>query len=420
MWAHGHPARRAITGLLLFVCLMIHPQARADWPQFRGPNYDDVSRETGLLRQWPAGGPTLAWKATGLGLGFSGVSIVGDRLFTMGDRAGAQYVIALSLRTHKELWATKVGPAFVKNFKGPRCTPTVEGGLVAALTPQGVLVCLDAGDGQELWRHDLVNEYGAQKMQPTEYAYAESPLIDRDKIVCTPGGPRGAVLAFAKRTGKVIWRATTVKDPASYSSLVPVEFGGVRQYIQLSDRSVYAVAANSGKLLWKAPFPGHDAVVATPIFKDGIVFVTASYKIGGRAYRLTAASGAFKADPLYAVPDLANHHGGVVLVGDYLYGYSDSNMKLKCVELKTGKVMWEDKAAGKGSLTCADGRLYLRNEYRASAVALIEATPAGYRECGRFIQPERSREAAWTHPVVCGGELYLRDQDLLLVYDVKQ
>jgi outer membrane protein assembly factor BamB len=228
------------------------------------------------------------------------------------------------------------------------------------------------------------------------------------------------VVALNKKTGELTWRCEMIKDAATYSSLVPVEFGGKRQYIQLGDRDVYAVAADSGTLLWSAPRKGSVAVVPTPVFKDGIVFVTSGYGNGCNAFKLTAEGDAFKAEQIYANKDMANHHGGVVLAGDYIYGHSDSGNRFKCLELKTGKVVWEDKSVAKCSVTCADGMLYVRAEGGAGTVALVEATPEGYKETGRFEQPERSNRNSWPHPVVAGGKLYLRDQDLLLCYEVKK
>lgn len=391
----------------------------ADWPQFRGPARDDISKETGLLKQWPKEGPALAWKMNGLGGGYSGPSIVGNKLFTLGDREGKEFVIAVDLTTRKPLWSTPVGPEYKNgNGDGPRCTPTVDGDLTYVLTPQGELTCLQVADGKIVWHKNLINDFGGKMM--SGWGYSESPLVDGNNVICTPGGAQGAVIALNKKTGEPVWSAKEITDASSYSSLLPVEFGGVKQYIQLSDKNVYGVAADSGKLLWRAAYPGRVAVITTPVFKDGIVFVTASYGVGCAAYQVTATGGAFKAEKLYSNTVLANQHGGVVLVGDYVYGHSDTGNQLKCLELKTGKMVWQNKSVGKGAVTCADGMLYVRAEGGAGAVALVEATPDGYKETGRFDQPGRSNVNSWPHPVVSDGKLYLRDQDLLLCYTVKK
>lgn len=393
----------------------------ADWTQFRGPGRDDISPETGLLKQWPAGGPQLAWKLTGIGSGYSGVSTAAGRIYTMGDVDGASQVIAIDAATHKIVWKAKIGQAGTgsrgNGYPGPRCTPALDGALLYVLNQYGDLVCLQTADGKEVWRKNLSSDFHGKMM--SGWDYSESPLVDGDNVVCTPGGTEGSVVALNKKTGATVWRSAEVKDNSAYSSLVPVEFGGVRQYIQLSNQSVYAVAAKDGKLLWRAPRPGKTAVITTPVFKDGIVFVTSSYGIGCSAFKVTAEGGAFKAEGLYSNKDMANQHGGMVLVGDYLYGFSDLGRKLRCLELKTGKVVWEDASVGKCSLTFADGNFIVRAEAGPGTIGLVEATPAGYKEKGRFDQPDRTKLNSWPHPVVSDGKLFIRDQDTLLVYSLK-
>ncbi|MCX7046762.1 MAG: PQQ-like beta-propeller repeat protein [Candidatus Sumerlaeota bacterium] len=410
--------RGAIACGMLLMFLAVKVGAETEWTQFRGPGREDIAKETGLLKQWPAEGPALAWKMTGVGGGFSGVSIAKGCIYTMGDKDGASQVMAINEADKKILWMSKVGEAGGgQGHPGPRCTPTLDGDMLYVLNQFGDLACFQIADGKEVWRKNMNKDFGGKMM--SGWGYSESPLVDGANLVCTPGGQNGSVVALNKKTGQLVWRSKDVTDAASYSSLMPVEFGGVRQYVQLSDKSVYAVAAADGKLLWRAPRMGKTAVVTTPIFKDGIVFVTSGYNIGHSAFKVTASGGSVKAEDLYSGKEMTNHHGGVVLVGEYLYGFSDNGGKLKCMELKTGKVMWENPCVGKGSLTCADGRLYVRSEGGAGAVALVEASSAGYKETGRFNQPDRSQKNSWPHPVICDGKLYLRDQDTLLCYKVK-
>jgi outer membrane protein assembly factor BamB len=250
------------------------------------------------------------------------------------------------------------------------------------------------------------------------WGYAESVLVDGDKVVCTPGGPKGTILALNKTTGEVVWRTKDFTDSAAYSSLVPAEIGGVRQYVQLTDASVVGVAADSGRVLWRATRRGATAVIPTPVVYNNHVFVTSGYGIGCNLFRVTpGAAGKFDVTQVYANKDLTNHHGGVVLVGEYVYGTDDR--QLVCMNFMTGKVVWKDRSVGKGSVVYADGNLYVRSEGNEGTVALVEATPKGYHEKGRFDQPDRSNENSWAHPVVAGGKLYLRDQDVLLCYDVR-
>jgi outer membrane protein assembly factor BamB len=389
------------------------------WPQFRGPNRDDISTETGLLKEWPEQGPPLAWKANDLGAGYSGVSVVGDRVYTAGDKGDVTLVVALSRTDGKQLWAAKLGrsdaPGSPK-FEGPRSTPTIDGNLVFVLGQWGDLVCYENDSGKEVWRKELVKDLGGNW---PSWGYSESPLVDGDKLLVTPGGSKGAIAALDKKTGEVKWQSKDFTEAAHYSSLQVIELGNVRQYLQLTGESVAGVAAADGKLLWRAPRKGAVAVISTPIYNDGLVYVSSGYGIGCNLFKVTSDSGSFKAEQVYANKVMANHHGGMVKIGDYVYGYSEGK-GWTCQDLKSGEAKWQEKEKlGKGSLTCAEGLLYLRTEGGKGTVALIEASPEGYKEHGRFSQPDRSSKSSWPHPVIAGGKLYLRDQDILLCYDVK-
>ena len=408
----------ALTGAVVVFVLASGAGAASSepWPQWRGPNRDNVSTETGLLKKWPQGGPPLAWRARNLGAGYSGVSVAGGKIFTMGDGPDACYLIALDL-SGKELWRAKVGPTGGGGgYPGPRSTPTFDGAHVYALGQFGDLVCVDTDSGQERWHKNLARDFHGAMM--SGWGYAESVLVDGQKVICTPGGRDGTMAALNKETGEPVWRSTQLTDPAAYASPIAVQIANRKQYVQLTGESVSGVDADSGKLLWRADRQGRTAVIPTPVSGDDEVFVTSGYNVGCNLFRITAAGDKFKATEVYANKDMKVHHGGVVLVGDYIYGSSDPGI-LTCMEFKTGKVKWKDRSIGKGSLTYADGHLYLRAE-GSGAVALIEATPDGYHETSEFTQPDRSNQHAWPHPVIADGKLYLRDQDLLFCYDVKE
>jgi outer membrane protein assembly factor BamB len=404
----------------IFLPVMVRGAALAanDWPQWRGPNRDDLSTETGLLKQWPAGGPKLLWKTTGLGSGYSSIVTAGDSVFSMGDKGAESFIVALKRTDGKPLWSAKVGEAGAPgwgDFAGPRCTPATDGQLVFAVNQWGEFVCVDAATGAEKWRKNYTKDFGGQR---PEWGFSESPLLDGDKVVVTPGGKQGTIVALNKQTGATVWQSKEFTNSAHYSSLIIAEFGGVRQYIQLTDASVAGVAADDGRLLWRAPRSGRTAVIPTPVYHDGIVFVTSGYGVGCNAFKVTAAEGKFSAEQIYANKLMANHHGGVVLVGNHVYGHSDGKGWV-CLELKTGNAAWEQKPKpGKGSVVYADGHLILRQEDGRGTVVLIEASPAGYHEKGRFDPPNRSEQASWAHPVVSDGKLWLRDQDILLCYDL--
>jgi outer membrane protein assembly factor BamB len=411
--------RRSLVVVGMLCCSFLAMAAPVDWPEWRGPNRDSVSTEKGLLQTWPAGGPKLLWEAKGIGAGYATVSVVGNRIYTTGDKGESGFVFALNAADGKEIWSARIGKSGAPGwggFAGPRATPTIDGDRLYTVDQWGELVCLSIADGKEKWRKSYTTDFGAER---PEWGFSESPLVDGNQVVVTPGGPEGAIAALNKNTGDLIWRTKDFKDPAHYSSLIVAEVGGVRQYIQLTAESVVGVAAADGKLLWRAARKGSTAVIPTPVYSDGFVYVTSGYGAGCNLFKLSQAGGKFSVEQVYANKVMVNHHGGVVKIGDHLYGYSDGK-GWTCQDFKAGKAVWQEKEKlGKGSVFYADGRLYLRFEEKKGTVALIEASPAGYKELGRFDPPDRSDKNSWSHPVVFGGRLYLRDQDVLLCYDVK-
>jgi outer membrane protein assembly factor BamB len=407
-------ANRSRPWPLLIAGLCASAAVAADWPGWRGADRTGVSPETGLLKEWPKDGAKLLWKATGLGAGYSSPAVVGDRIYTMGTRGKEEYVLALDA-DGKQVWEAKVG-AIGKDgppsYPGPRCTPTVDGDRVYALGSDGDLVCVDTA-GKEKWRKNLTKDFGGVRGR---WAYAESPLIDGDLLVCTPGGPKTSLAALNKLTGEVVWTAEVPEGgEAAYASPVVAEAGGVKEYVQFLRNGVAAVSAKDGKFLWLFGREPTTTNCSTPIVRDGYVFESHAGPGGNGCalLQLTADTPGYK-EVYFKKKALDNHHGGVVLVGDYLYGTTAQT--LACVELKTGEQKWSERSVGKGSIAAADGMLYVRGEL--GPVALVEATPSGYREHGRFNQPDRSARPAWPHPVIAHGKLYLRDDDVLLCYDV--
>jgi outer membrane protein assembly factor BamB len=402
--------------LATIFCLYLASTAlkAADWPQWRGPNRDDVSSERGLLKQWPPGGPPLVWKANGAGAGHGGVAVSGGKVFTSGDKSESSFALALDEARGSRVWAARIGKAG-GGPAGPRCTPTVDGERVYVLGQFGDLVCLEAATGKEVWRRSLKKEFGGRC---GGWNYSESPLVDGDRVVCTPGSAQGSIVALNKRTGELLWQSREFTDAAEYSSVIAAQIGGVRQYIQLTGGNVVGVQAETGKVLWRAPRRGETATVPTPIFYEDNVYVSSGYGVGCNLFHIGKAGDSYKAEPVYANKVMVNHHGGVVRAGDYLYGYSDGKGWV-CQEFKTGRLVWKNESVGKGSVTCADGHLYLRSEGGNGTLALVEATPEGYRETSRFDQPDRSTENSWPHPVISGGKLFVRDQDVLLCYNVR-
>ncbi|OWK37703.1 PQQ-binding-like beta-propeller repeat protein [Fimbriiglobus ruber] len=436
----------AFVNLLVATLLVSSEQnaTGADWPQYRGPQRDGISGDRGLLQEWPAGGPKLLWRYSEAGLGYAGPAIVGDRLYTAGGRGDSEYVFALDLKTAeggkpRELWSTRVGPLFTWKGNswnaGPNVTPTVDGDLIYTLGGFGDLVCVEAATGKERWRVNLpgdlggaVNPIGGGLEEPTPlgWGYAAAPLVDGDKLICVPGGKKGLLAALDKTTGKVLWRSAEVTDQASYSSPLAVDVGGVRQYIQATNKGIVGVAAADGKRLWSYDrSPAYDdVVIATPVFHDNAVYSSVGFDQGCDLARLIVQGQSIAAEKVYSTKVVQSRDGGIVRVREHLYGYSEKGGWI-CQEFKTGKIVWsEAEALGRGSLTLADGRLYCCAE-KGGVVALVEPSPEGWKEHGRLKLPQESKQrrpsgGLWTHPVIANGRLYIRDQEFVYCYDVKK
>ncbi len=415
---------RLVPLCLLTVCaLAAHGD---DWPQWRGPARTGVSKETGLLRQWPKGGPKLLWERKDIGGGYSTPAVVGDRIYLMTDSKGEESVQALDVKDGSKVWATRVGKVGANKgpqYPGTRSTPTVDGERIYALGSDGDLVCLEKDGGKQVWTKNLKKDFGGR---PGMWAYSESVLIDGDVLVCTPGGKTATLVALKKKDGEPIWKcAVPGGDAAGYASAIVVEVGGVRQYVQFLHDGLVGVDAKSGKFLWRYDETKDEAAnIPTPVFHDGCVFTSTS-RNGTGLNRIKVNKGEVSTEQVYYNTTKLNSIGGVVRVGDHVYG-TNAGGQLVCMEFKTGKVKWQNAGVGIASLCFADGMLYVRGQGGSGfgrettpRVALVEATPDGYREKGRFEQPDHGNRPAWPHPVVANGRLYLRDGNVLLCYDVK-
>jgi outer membrane protein assembly factor BamB len=420
----------AVTPAVLATLIAAAPALAGDWPGWRGPNRDALSTETGLLQEWGSKGPPLEWKASGIGAGFSSVAVVGDRIYTMGDKDGAQRVFALSRSGGRILWQAKLGGTHEDDRRrgGSRGTPVVDGNRLFALGTDGNLVCLDTETGREIWRRSLPRDFGGQMM--SRWMWSESPLVDGDRLVFTPGARDAALVAVEKATGKEIWRTAIPdlgpegKDGAGYSSIVVSHGAGVKQYVQLMGRGVVGVRASDGKFLWGYNRVANDvANVSTPIVRGNLVFASTGYQTGSVLLELMRSGDGVEAQERYFLDakTLQNHHGGLVLVGDHLYAGHGHNKGFPiCVELESGRVAWggDIRNAGTDSATVlyADGRVYFR--YQNGVILLVEATPDGYSEKGTLEIPDLTAPS-WPHLAIADGRLYVREQDRLYCYDLR-
>ena len=425
--------------LLVVACMAVVALGGADWPQFRGPQRDGLSREIGLRKEWPKDGPPLVWTYSGAGVGYSGPAVVGDRLYFSGGRGDSEYVFALNLKdiaggSPNEIWSAKIGPLFTwkgNNWNtGPNATPTVDGELLFALGGNGDLVCVEVATAKERWRTNLPQDRGGEMNpvggnSPLGWGFASAPLVDGDKLICVPGGQQGLLAALDKKTGKLLWQSKEVTDQASYSSPIAADFGGIRQYIQVTNGGIVGVAAKDGKLLWNyRRDPAYrDVVVATPIVHDNHVFATVGFQQGCDLIKLVPEGTEIKVEKVFSNKSVENRDGGIVLVNGHMYGHSE-NRGWFCQEFKTGKLAWaERRKFERGSVTFADGHLYCCGE-KSGNVLMIEATPDGWNEKARMKLPaesslRRPSGGLWTHPVIANGKLYIRDQELVFCFELK-
>lgn len=390
-----------------------------DWYQWRGPRRDGISTETGLVDQWPDEGPPKLWSSRGIGSGYASLSIWGDRIYTMGNKDGKTQLFCLKLADGSIEWATPVGGG-----DAPNCTPTVDpdGGLVYGLSHGGDLLCAKADSGEKAWSANYGADFGGKMM--SGWGYSESPLVDGDRLIVTPGGDRAVMAALHKQTGKPIWTtAAEGSGGAGYASPVISHGGGVKQYLTLVGRGLISVADDDGRLLWHYQrIANGTANIPTPIVKDDLVFTSTGYGDGGSALlKLVKQGRGVNFQEIYykKADELQNHHGGMVLIGNHVYmGHGHNNGFPVCVELQSGRLVWgPQRGAGGNSaaLVAADGDLYFR--YENGIMALVSASPAGYELKGKFRIASVNGQS-WPHPVIHHGKLYLRDQDELHCYDI--
>lgn len=423
---------------LVLSFLVVASATAADWPQWRGPNRDGVSTEKGLLTAWPEKGPAVIWnskeankdveKGKNVGTGWSSLAIVGNRIYTMGDHGKDCHIVCLDRDTGKLVWSTPIGGTRAND--GPRCTPTVDAGHVYGLTNAGQLACVSAETGKVVWTRDFVKEFAGKSM--ASWHYCESPLIDGDKLICTPGGDDAALAALDKKTGKTLW---TSKIPGTggcgYASIVVSNGGGVRQYVTLmgggKNGGLVGVDAKTGEFLWNyRRIANGTGNIPTPIVKGDLIFTSTGYGTGAALLRLSNQGGRVQMKEEYFLPGktLQNHHGQLVLVGEYVYGGHEHNEGHPfCLHMESGKFAWgpigknDHPGRGSAAITYADGHVYFR--WQDNVMGLVEASPGGYVLKGQFNLPG-NLGTGWQHPVVLDGKLYIRGRDQVICYDVKR
>ena len=403
-------------GVLVMVALVVAAAGAFgdDWTQFQGPERNGISNETGLLKQWPDGGPKLLWTATGCGTGFSSAAIAAGTVYVAGDVGENCQVMALDL-TGKVKWTKVIGKSGQGGgHPGARSTPTVDGDSVYCLGPVGDLACLDAKTGNVKWSGNIINTF---KGRIPQWQLAESVLIDGNNLICTPGGQDTTLVALNKKTGAPVWTSKGLSDPAAYASPILFTVGKLRMISTLTARGVVAVDASNGKFLWRYDRPSNTtANIPSPAFYKDCVFCATGYKKGGGLVQVTVNGTEALAKELWQTSDFVNHHGGYVIIDDHIYGYGDGG-GWTCLDFKTGQVAWQVQGVSKGSVIAADGMLYCLGERRV--MGLMKVDPAAGELVSHFRLPTKGPEPSWAHPAIANGRLYIRDFDSLLCYDIK-
>jgi len=397
--------------------LNVSAQKTDEWPSFHGSDRTNKSAETGLIKEWPKDGPKLNWTASGLGEGYSSVSIGGGLLYTAGTNSNQTYVYCFDLdgklvwkKPNGETWTTTMSHAV--SYTGSRSTPTFDNGVIYHLGEMGRLTAFDAKTGSEIWKREFVRDFGPEA---PEYGYSESVLIDGDHLFVRPFGKKVFQVCLNKRNGELIWAIPEIPGTPAYNSLVIDEFGGYRQIIGSNSNWFYSLDSKTGRVLWKVDVVNQRELNNTDVIVNNeYVFISSGYGKGSMLIKLNTSGKEIVPETVWQSTLMDNHHGGVILHDGYLYGAGSNTKGWFCLDFLTGKQMW--KTSGKGSITFADGMLYLLDE--RGSMKLVRATPDKFESTGEFIAPKGGEGMYWAHPVVCGGTLYIRHADKLYAYDI--
>jgi outer membrane protein assembly factor BamB len=428
----GRRLRNAMLSLALAAFSM--PLAADDWLQWRGTERANHSAETGLFDAWGDDGPKLAWIAEGTGAGYASVSIRGDRAYTTGNFPNNQSVVAIDTTNGKIVWTQPITDVAPKHgYEGSRSTPTIDGDRLYMVSSDGKIVCLRSKDGSEVWSRNFKDWEG--KMM-SGWGYSESPLIDGDNVICTPGGSQGMVVALNKMTGKEVWatklprfdrenglNGKALKDGAGYASVVISHGAGVKQYIQLVGRGLIGVRASDGEFLWRYDRVANGtANIPTAVVDGDYVFTSTAYGTGGALLKLVRAGDRVQPEQVYWLDgnEFQNKHGGMTLVDGHIFcGHGNGNGLPVCLEMRSGEIAWgPERAAGNGesSLIVADGHIVWR---RQDGTVILTTTNTNEMEVVGTFKPEYQKGKTWAHPVIANGKLYLREQDKLMCYQLK-
>jgi len=406
----------SIVGACVFLATITYAgNQESSWPQFHGPNRDNISTEKGLLKKWPVNGPTLIWTTRGLGHGFSSISIANGMIYTASSIGNNTVVIALNL-DGEILWQVKNGEAWTGAHPGSRGTPTIDGDRLYHQNPHGNIVCLNAKTGDIIWQLNIIKKFNSNIPR---WALSESLLVNGDHLISCPGGPQTCMVALNKTDGTVVWKALGTGELASFASPTLFKYEGLRIITTLTSKSLIGVNADTGELLWRIKHESpYDENIMTPIFHEGYVFISTPLT-GSIKWKLNVKDDRVWLAKRWHTQQFDNHHGGVIIVNGNLYGSSTVFNKnlLVCLDFKTGRIIYRDRSVGKASLTYADGMLYALSI--DGVMGLVQPTVNGHKLVSYFKIPKGGKGKSWAHPVVCGGRLYIRHGEFLYAYSLR-
>lgn len=384
------------------------------WPQWRGQHRDGKSPETGLLKEWPAEGPTLLWRAQGVGKGHASMAVSNGFLYTTGmvEESGEGVLSAVSL-SGDIVWQTAYGPEWQGMYPGARSCPTVDGNRGYILSGSALLVCFEAKTGDVLWTKNVDKEFDG--FDP-RVGYAESLLVVGNRVICTPGGENAGLVALDKMTGNTIWTTTGFSDQSAYCSPILVERDGLHLVVTVTARHLVGVNVETGEVVWRAPFdteaedPNHSV---SPVYEDGRIYITSGHRDGGCLYELAADGKCI--EQRWTDDTLNCLHGGLVIVDGYVYGTSTKGRWIS-LDLRDGNLMYETRGVGMGSVIYADGMLYCYGE--KGTFGLVKAIPGEYQLVSSFKIPGGA-SPHWAHPAISDGRLYVRHGNAIMAYDIR-
>ncbi|WP_446787675.1 PQQ-binding-like beta-propeller repeat protein [Macellibacteroides fermentans] len=400
--------KKRLIAILSLASLTLFAQDNIQW---RGTDRTGIYTETGLMKSWPAAGPTMSWSYDGLGEGHSSAAISSDKIYLTGMTDGKGYLYVFDLKG-KLLNKKMYGPEWSESYNGPRGTVTLNDGKLYLMSGVGDLYCFDVSTLNVVWKKNILKEYKASNIV---WGINEAPLIVGDKVIATPGGKEHNMVALNKNTGALIWSSLGEGDAAAYCSPLYIKDQQVPLIVTMTANHILGIDANTGKKLWSQEHTNRYSIHAnTPVYGDGMILCTSGYGSGSIMLRLK--NGGRSIEQAWSSKELDNRIGGMVKIGDFVYGSGDNNRFWFCADWKTGEIKYKEKGFAMGNIIADDGMLYCYTD--RGDMILAKVNPVKFEVVSRF-QITKGTEQHWAHPVIYKGVLYVRHGDSLMAYKIK-